>query len=90
MVEEDFDICEIIQNQRQMKFELQVMMGKLQMIGDPKFDEVIKATVIDLAEEEAGDKTPSIPQGTVQNEHVVEMTEQKQKDGKTEESDEKI
>ena len=75
-----------------MKFELQVMMGKLQIIGNPKFDEVIKATVIDLAEEEAGegDKTPSIPQGTVQNEHVVELTEQKQKDGKTEESNERI
>lgn len=68
-------------------------MSKLQIIGDPKFDEVIKSTIIDLAEGEAGegDKTPNIPQGTVvSNEHAVELTEQKNKEEKAEESNEKI
>ena len=85
MVEEDFDICEIIQNQRQMKFEVQVMMGKLQIIGDPMFDEVIQDTIIDLAEGEPdGDKTPSIPTKNIGNEHIVELTDQKKKDSKDE------
>ena len=71
-VEEDFDIYQIIQTQKQMQFELDLVKAKLQIIGDPKFDEVDAATIIDLNESSIGEQTPSVQP----NVDAVQMTDQ--------------
>ena len=71
-VEEDFDIYQIIQTQKQMQFELDIVKAKLQIIGDPKFDELDVATIIDMKEpSNNGEKTPSEQPGNKE----VQMTD---------------
>ena len=60
-------------NQRQMKFEVEVIKSKLQIIGDPEFEQPIESTLIDLAEGE-GQQTASVPQNDP-TEHAEDQPE---------------
>lgn len=49
--EGDFDIHEIIQNNKILRHQIQVIKGKLNVDNDPRFDEVDPNTIIDVTEQ---------------------------------------
>lgn len=50
-VEEDFDIHEIVQNNKILRHQIQVIKAKLNVESDPRFDEVDPNTIIDVTEQ---------------------------------------